>query len=130
MSTNNMDARCQSIHDERYCQVFGNKQLFVEAYPIKKKYDCYLGLDKFVREYGAPDKMTYDGAQEKIGINTEVQRVMRKYEIKGHVTETKRSNKNAVEGCMRELQRRCYRTMFRTYCSRDLWNYGTITSPL
>ena len=50
MSTDTMDARCQSIHDEKYCQVFGNKQLFVESYPIKKKSDCSLGLDKAVRK--------------------------------------------------------------------------------
>ena len=50
--------------------------------------------------------MTYDGAQEQIGRKTEFQRVMRKYEIKGHVTEKKWSNQNAVEGCIRELQRR------------------------
>ena len=62
MSTNTMDARCQSINDKNYCQVFGNKQLFVEAYPIKKKSDCHLGLDKLVKECGALDKMTYDGA--------------------------------------------------------------------
>ena len=79
MSTDTMDDRCQTIHDERYCQLFGNKQLFVEAYPINKKSDCYLVLDKFVKEYGAPDKMTYNGAQEKIGRKTECQRVMRKY---------------------------------------------------
>ena len=48
MSTDTMDAKCQSIHDEKYCQVFGNKNLFVYTYPIKKKYDCYLGLDKAV----------------------------------------------------------------------------------
>ena len=51
----------------------------MEVYLIKKKYDCHLGLDKFVKEYGAPDKMTYDGAQEQIGRKTEFQRVMRKY---------------------------------------------------
>ena len=76
MSTNNMDARCQSIRDGKYCQVFGNKKLFVEAYPIKKKSYCHLGLYKFVKEYGAPDKMTYNGVQEKIGIKTEFQKVM------------------------------------------------------
>ena len=70
MSTDTMDAICQSIHDEKYCQVFGNKNIFVEAYPIKKKYDCHLGLDRFVKEYGAPDKMTYDVAQEQIGRKT------------------------------------------------------------
>ena len=41
MATDTMDARCNSIHGERYCQVFGNKDLFVEAYPINKKSDCY-----------------------------------------------------------------------------------------
>ena len=66
MSTNTMDAICQLIHDKKYCQVFGNKQFFAEEYPIKKKSNCHLGLHKFVKEYGAPDKMTYDGAQEKI----------------------------------------------------------------
>ena len=65
MFTDTMDARCQSIHDEKYCQIFGKKQFFVEAYPIKKKYDCHLGLDNFVNEYGAPDKMTYGGAKKK-----------------------------------------------------------------
>ena len=61
----------------------------MEAYPIKKKSDFHLGLDKCVKEYGKPDKMAYDGAQEQIGRKTEFQRVMRKYEIKGHVTETR-----------------------------------------
>ena len=68
--------------------------------------------------------MTYDGAQEQIGRKTEFQRVMRKYEIKGYVTETKRPNQNSVEGCIRELQQRWYRTMFRTYCPKSLWSYG------
>ena len=43
----------------------------MEAYKIKKESDCHLGLDKFVKEYGALDKVTYDGSQEKIGIETE-----------------------------------------------------------
>ena len=37
------------------------------------KSDFHLGLDKFVKEYGAPEKMTYDGAQEQIGRKTEFQ---------------------------------------------------------
>ena len=69
MSTNTMDARCQSIHDKKYCQVFGNKKFFVNAYLIKKKSNCHLGLYKFVKEYGAPDKMTYNSAQEQIRRN-------------------------------------------------------------
>ena len=101
MSTNTLDARCQSIYDENYCQVFGNKKFFVEAYSIKNKYYYRLVLDKFFKEYGAPDKMTYDVAQEQIRRKTEFQRVMRKYEIKGQVTEknsqTKIRQKDAYE---------------------------------
>ena len=51
---------------------------------------------------------------------------MRKYEIKGHVTETKRSNQNAVEGCIQELRQRWYRAMFKTCCPRALWSYGIL----
>ena len=42
-------------------------QIIVEAYQINKKSDCRIRLDKFVKEYGAPDKITYDGAQEQTG---------------------------------------------------------------
>ena len=49
---------------------------------------------------------------------------MRKYEIKGPITETNRSNQNSVEGCIREIRRRWYCTMFRTYCPRARWSYG------
>ena len=69
---------------------------FVKADPIKKKSYCHLGLDKFIKKYGPQKKMTYDGAQEQIGIKIEFLRLMRKYEIKGHVTETKWSNQNLV----------------------------------
>ena len=55
---------------QKYWQVFGNKQLFVEAYPIKKKYECHLVLEKFIKEYGAPNNMTYGGAKEQIGRKT------------------------------------------------------------
>ena len=124
MSTDTMDARWHSIHYKNYCQVCRNKELFVESYPIKNKYDCHLVLDKFVKEYWAPEKTTYDGKQEQIRRRTEFQRVMRKYEIKWHVTEKKQSNQNAVEVRIQELQQRWYSTMFRTYFPRALWSYG------
>ena len=69
MSTNTMDARCQSIHQDEYLQVSGNKDFFVEAYLIKIKKDSYEVLDKFVKEYGAPHKMIYDRSGEQVGRN-------------------------------------------------------------
>ena len=60
MSKDTMDARCNSIHAEKYLQVFGNKEFFVEAYPIKQKADCHEGLETFVRKYGAMKRLIYD----------------------------------------------------------------------
>ena len=67
MATDTMDVRCNSIHGERYYQVFGNKDFFVEAYPIDKKSDCHEPLDKFIKQYGVPDCMIYDGSKEQNG---------------------------------------------------------------
>ena len=82
---------------------------------MKKKPYFHLGFDKFVKEYVAPDKMPYDITLEQIGKKTEFQRVMRTYEIKGHITEKNQSNQNAVEQCIQDLQQRWYSTMFRKY---------------
>ena len=75
MSNDKMNTRCQSIHQDKYLQVFGNKYFFAEAYPIKRKKDSYEGLDKFVKAYGAPDKMLYNGASEQVGRKTEFQQL-------------------------------------------------------
>ena len=63
MYTDTMDARCKSIHGGKYCQLFVNKELFVDAYPIKKKEDCYDLQDMFVRTYIAIYKLAYDGTK-------------------------------------------------------------------
>ena len=120
MSTDTMDARCNSIHAEKYLQVFGNKELFVEAYPIKRKADCHEGLEKFVRKYGAMERLIYDRSPEQIGRKTEFQCIMQKYDIRGHIAELGRSSQNPVEGCIRELRRQWFRTMFRSYCPQSL----------
>ena len=33
---------------------------------MEKKLDCREALENFVRDYGAPDSMIYDGAQEQV----------------------------------------------------------------
>ena len=81
IATDTMDAQCNLIHGERYCQVFVNKDLFVEAYTINKKSDCHEPLDTFIRKYGAPDCMIYDGSKEQNGNNTDFQRIINKYDI-------------------------------------------------
>ena len=91
MATDTLDARVKSIHGQKYCQVFGKKDFFVEAYPIEKISDCHEALDRLMSYYRASDVMQYDGAPEQVGPHTKFQANMRKYNIKGHTTETKRS---------------------------------------
>ena len=90
MATNTLDSRVKSIHGQQYCQVFGNKDFFVEAYPIEKRSDCHEALDRFVRDYRASDVMQYYGAPEQVGPHTKFQSNMRKYGVKRHTAETKK----------------------------------------
>ena len=124
ISTDTMDARCESMHGNRYCQVFGNKEFFCAAYPIAKKSDCGLALDKFVREFGAPSLLIFDGSKEQTGRRTAFQAALRKYEIPQRVSEPQRHNQNPVEGVIRELRKKWYRTVFRTNCPLKLWDYA------
>ena len=73
-----------------------------------------------MRDYGELDVMQYDGAPEQVGPHTKFQANMRKYNIKVHTTETKRSNQNPVKGVILELRKKWYREMFRTYIPRGL----------
>ena len=92
------------MHAEKYLQVFGNKEFFVEAYPIKRKSNYHEVLETFFREYVAMERIIYDGASEQIGRKTDFQRIMRKYNIRGHIAESVRSSHNPVKGCIRELR--------------------------
>jgi len=124
IATDTMDARSTSIHGDKYCQVFGSKQFFVEAYPIRKKGDCHEALKRFIREYGAPDSMVFDGSKEQNEKGTKFQALLRKYQINPHTIEPDRHNQNPAESVIRELRKKWYRTMFKTNCPIRLWSYG------
>ena len=81
-----MHVKVNSVHGDYYCQVFGNKEFFVEAYPMGKNSDWHEALDKFVRDYSAPDSMIYNGAQEQVRPGTKSQANFRKYGIHGHTS--------------------------------------------
>ena len=70
ISTDTIHFKVNSIHGDFYCQLFGNKEFFFEAYPMEKKSDCNEALEKIVKDYGAPDSMIHDGAQKQVGPGT------------------------------------------------------------
>lgn len=123
ISTDTMDARCKSLHDDRYCQVFTTKEYFVEAYPIPQKSNCHEPLKKFIRKYGAPYEMISAGSKEQIIRKTEFSNTLRKYDIFHKIIEPERHNQNLCEGVIRELRKKWYQTIFRSNCPRALWCY-------
>jgi hypothetical protein len=119
-ATDTMDMRCKSIHGEKFCQVFANKEFFAAAYPIERKADAHEPLDLFVNEYGAMELLISDGAKEQVGKHTEFQAKLKKYNIKSKVSERERSNQNPAEGVIREIRKKWYRQIFRTNCPRRI----------
>jgi hypothetical protein len=123
-ATDTMDMRCNSMHGERCCQVFANKEFFAAVYPTERKGDAYEPVDWFVQDYGAPETLISDGANEQVGRNSKFQAKLRKHGIRHKTAEKERSNQNPAEGTIREVRKRWCRQMFRTNCPRRLWSYG------
>ena len=44
--TDTMHAKVNSVRGNYYCQVFGNKEFFIEEYSIEKKLDCHEAIWK------------------------------------------------------------------------------------
>ena len=65
---------------------------------MEKKSECHKALDKFVKNYGAPDSMIYNGTKEKFGPDTKFQSNLIKYGIHEHTSERNRYNHNPTEG--------------------------------
>ena len=107
----------------QYCQVFGNKEMFVEAYPIAKKSDCDDALKEFLRDYGAPDLMITDGSKEQTLPRTKWQARLQKNNIPSVVTPPHCPNSNPAETAIRELRKQWYWGIFQTNCPQALWNY-------
>ena len=53
MSTDTMDARCQSIHDNNFFQVLATNNSLWRRIQSRTNLIATQGLDKFVKEYGA-----------------------------------------------------------------------------
>ena len=100
------------------------KQMFCEAYPIKRKANCDLALKKFILDYGAPEVVISDGSREQTGKNSQFQAILRKNKVRSVITMPHRPNQNPAETVIRELRKKWYRAIFKTNCPRALWNYG------
>ena len=122
--TDYMFGRTKSLDGNVGAQVFANKEFFVTAYPTESKKLCGKALKTFCTEFGAPEKLTFDGAKEQVKSGTDFMKVIREFEIIPHVIEPDRHNQNRVEGVIREVRKKWYRIMLKKRAPRRLWDYG------
>ena len=125
-STDTLDGRCLSLDGNRYAQVFANEKYFSKIYPMDSKSKAGDALKVFCREFGVPYNLTFDGSKEQTGKNTTFMKEVRKHDINYHVSEAERHNENPVEGVIREIRRKWFRTMVRRRVPRPLWDYGMV----
>ena len=122
--TDYMFGRTKSLDGNIGAQVFANREYFCTAYPTDSKKFCGKALQTFCKEFGAPEKLTFDGAKEQVKSGTDFMKAIREYEIIPHVIEPDRHNQNKVEGVIREIRKKWYRVMLKKKTPRRLWDYG------
>jgi Reverse transcriptase (RNA-dependent DNA polymerase) len=116
--------RHKSLNGNTCAQVFANKSFFVVAYPMDTKAKAGAALREFISEYGVPELLTFDGAREQMGKNTEFMKTVKRHDIDYHVSEPYQPNQNAAEGVIREARKRWFRTMRQKAVPRRLWDFG------
>ena len=115
-ATDTIDGRCKTLDGNRYAQVFANKGYFAKLYPMDKKSEAGAALKIFCREFGVPERLTFDGSREQCGKNTLFMKQIRSNGIEPHIIEPAMHNENPAEGVIREIRRKWYRTMIRKRC--------------
>ena len=83
-------------------------------------------LKAFVNDYGAPNKLTYDGALVQTGRNTLFQETLSKYDIRGNTSGVRRPNQNPAEGAIREVKKKWYRLQQKKQVPDRLWDLSLI----
>jgi hypothetical protein len=122
--TDTMDGRVKSKDGNRYAQVFANKNYFPAVYPMDTKKKAGDALKEFCKEFGVPEKLTFDGSKEQKSKGTTFMKEIKKNDIDYHIIEPERHNQNPAEGVIRELRRKWFRIMVKKRVPRRFWDYG------
>ena len=124
-ATDTVYADIKSLLGNTCAQIYTHKIGFAVSYPlpVAKGEEVGQTLLNFIHDFGAPEHLTFDGAQVQVGKNTLFQKVLRKNVIDYHVSSPRRPNENPAEGSIREIRRRWYMTMTRKKVPKRLWDY-------
>ena len=124
-ATDTVYSDIKSLLGNTCAQVYTHKIGFAVCYPLAVAKGDEVGhtLSDFVHDFGAPDHITFDGAQVQVGKKTLFQKNLTKYIIDYHVSSPRRPNENPAEGSIREIRRRWYKIMTRKKVPKKLWDY-------
>ena len=124
--TDTLIGKYKSLSNNTCAQIFANKSFFVKAYPMEKKSMAGAALRQFIRDYGAPERLTFDGAAEQVKPKTEFMKHVRDYGIDYHLIEPHRPQQNRAETVIREVKKRWFRQMVKQKVPKRLWDYGIV----
>ena len=63
-------------------------------------------LKTFCKEFGVPEKLTFDGSKEQTKKGTGFMKQIRKHQIDYHISEPGRHNENPAKGVIHDLRRK------------------------
>ena len=124
-ATDTFFSNIKSLHGNTCAQIISHKVGFSVCYPLPRADGEHVGhsLLNFIHNFGAPEHLTFDGAQVQMGRHTLFQQTLRRHNIQFHVSSPQRPNENPGEAAIRELKRRMYRIAHKKQIPRRVWDY-------
>ena len=119
-ATDTLDGRCKSLDGNKYAQVFTNKSYFSRIYPMDSKRKAGDALRTFCKEFGVPEKLTFDGSKEQCQPGTRFMKQICTHDIKYHITEADLHNQNPAEGVIGQIRQKWYRLMVQQRITKHL----------
>ena len=126
MATDALIGPTRSLRGNVAAQVYSHKCGFHKSYSMPGLNGENTGnsLKDFIHEFGAPDRLTFDGFSSQVGRHTSFQKTLRRYDIDAHVSAPYRPNENPAEGAIREIKKAYYRLKEKTNLPDQLWDYA------
>ena len=93
---------------------------------MKSKAEAGKTLKKFIQDVGIPNALTTDGSLEQTGINTEFQKVIRKYHIKEHQLEAETQKLNRSEDDVRKTTRCWNQRIIKRRFPKRFWDFALV----
>lgn len=124
--TDTLFSKTKSLKGNTCAQIYSNGKGFTWVEPMKSKVEAGKTLKKFIQDVGIPNALTTDGSLEQTGINTEFQKLIRKYHIKEHQLEAETQKLNSSEDDVLETTRRWKQRIIKRRFPQRVWEFALV----